>query len=37
MRDVYFSIILEYIINTVDIKQVDSLGYWPQLAPGYWN
>ena len=29
MRNVYFSIMLAYIINTVDIKQIDSLGYWP--------
>ena len=29
MRNVCVAITLEYIINTVDIKQTDSPGYWP--------
>ena len=29
MRNFYLAIILESIINTFDIKPIDSLGYWP--------
>ena len=28
MRNVYLAVTLEYIINTVNIKQVDSRNYW---------
>ena len=29
MRAIYLVITLEYIINTVDIKEIDLPGYWP--------
>ena len=29
MRNVCFTITLEYIINTSDIRQIDSPGGWP--------
>ena len=29
MRNVSFALILEYIINTFDVKRIDSPGYWP--------